>query len=146
MEKILLFGTKPADTLLVKKLADNMRIAVQEVPVSLYDCTIEQLLAVKDVGIIGGTQSKAQDFTGGTQNEVQNFAVGAVQAELKSEPGMLLFCDVTEKHLDKFLFELRNKQSSIDYKAVLTPTNRMWNVRRLSAHMAMERMSHERGK
>ena len=81
MEKILLFGTKPADTLLVKKLADNMRIAVQEVPVSLYDCTIEQLLAVKGVGIIGGTQSKAQDFTGGTQNEVQNFAVGAVQAE-----------------------------------------------------------------
>ena len=53
MEKILLFGTKPADTLLVKKLADNMRIAVQEVPVSLYDCTIEQLLAVKGVGIIG---------------------------------------------------------------------------------------------
>ena len=138
MEKILLFGTKPADTLLVKKLADNMRIAVQEVPVSLYDCTIEQLLAVKGVGIIGGTQSKAQDFTGGTQNEVQNFAVGAVQAELKSEPGMLLFCDVTEKHLDK--------QSRIDYKAVLTPTNRTWNVRRLYAHMAMERMSHERGK
>lgn len=135
MEKILLFGTKPADTLLVKKLADNMRIAVQEVPVSLYDCTIEQLLAVKGAGIMGGTQ-----------NEVQNFAVGAVQAELKSEPGMLLFCDVTEKHLDKFLFELRNKQSSIDYKAVLTPTNRTWNVRRLSAHMAMERMSHERGK
>ena len=90
MEKILLFGTKPADTLLVKKLADNMRIAVQEVPVSLYDCTIEQLLAVKGVGIIGGTQSKAQDFTGGTQNEVQNFAVGAVQAELKSEPGLSL--------------------------------------------------------
>lgn len=121
MEKILLFGTKPADTLLVKKLADNMRIAVQEVPVSLYDCTIEQLLAVKGAGIIDGAQEKAQDC-------------------------MLLFCDVTEKHLDKFLFELRNKQSSIDYKAVLTPTNRTWNVRRLSAHMAMERMSHERGK
>ena len=57
-----------------------MRIAVQEVPVSLYDCTIEQLLAVKGVGIIGGTQSKAQDFTGGTQNEVQNFAVRAGDA------------------------------------------------------------------
>lgn len=135
MEKILLFGTKPADTLLVKKLADNMRIAVQEVPVSLYDCTIEQILAVKGAGIMGGAQ-----------NKVQNFAVDTVQVELKSEPGMLLFCDVTEKHLDKFLFELRNKQSSIDYKAVLTPTNRMWNVRRLYAHMAMERMSHERGK
>lgn len=135
MEKILLFGTKPADTLLVKKLADNMRIAVQKVPVSLYDCTIEQLLAVKGAGIMGGAQ-----------NKVQNFAVDTVQVELKSEPGMLLFCDVTEKHLDKFLFELRNKQSRIDYKAVLTPTNRTWNVRRLYAHMAMERMSHERGK
>jgi hypothetical protein len=135
MEKILLFGTKPADTLLVKKLADNMRIAVQEVPVSLYDCTIEQILAVKGAGIMGGAQ-----------NKVQNFAVDTVQVELKSEPGMLLFCDVTEKHLDKFLFELRNKQSRIDYKAVLTPTNRTWNVRRLYAHMAMERMSHERGK
>ena len=78
MEKILLFGTKPADTLLVKKLADNMRIAVQEVPVSLYDCTIEQILAVKGAGIMGG----AQDFTGGTQNEVQNFAVDTVQVEL----------------------------------------------------------------
>ena len=73
MEKILLFGTKPADTLLVKKLADNMRIAVQEVPVSLYDCTIEQILAVKGAGIMGGAQGKAQDFTGGTQNEVKNF-------------------------------------------------------------------------
>ena len=135
MEKILLFGTKPADTLLVKKLADNMRIAVQEVPVSLYDCTIEQILAVKGAGIMGGAQ-----------NKVQNFAVDTVQVELKSEPVMLLFCDVTEKHLDKFLFELRNKQSRIDYKAVLTPTNRTWNVRRLYAHMAMERMSHERGK
>ena len=135
MEKILLFGTKPADTLLVKKLADNMRISVQEVPVSLYDCTIEQILAVKGAGIMGGAQ-----------NKVQNFAVDTVQVELKSEPGMLLFCDVTEKHLDKFLFELRNKQSRIDYKAVLTPTNRTWNVRRLYAHMAMERMSHERGK
>ena len=135
MEKILLFGTKPADTLLVKKLADNMRIAVHKVPVSLYDCTIEQILAVKGAGIMGGAQ-----------NKVQNFAVDTVQVELKSEPGMLLFCDVTEKHLDKFLFELRNKQSRIDYKAVLTPTNRTWNVRRLYAHMAMERMSHERGK
>lgn len=50
MEKILLFGTKPADTLLVKKLADNMRIAVQEVPVSLYDCTIEQAFSRKRCG------------------------------------------------------------------------------------------------
>ncbi len=137
MEKILLFGTKPADTLYVKKLADNMRIAVQEVPVSLYDYTIEQLLAVK-----GSAQNKVQNFAGGTI-QVQHTKQ---QAELKAEPCMLLFCDVTEKHLDKFLFELRNKQSAIDYKAVLTPTNRTWNVRRLFAHMAMERMSHERGK
>ena len=114
MEKILLFGTKPADTLLVKKLADNMRIAVQEVPVSLYDCTIEQILAVKGAGIMGGAQ-----------NKVQNFAVDTVQVELKSEPGMLLFCDVTEKHLDKFLFELRNSSQGLTIRQCLhQPTER----------------------
>ena len=36
----------------------------------------------------------------------------------------MVFCGVNEKHFDKILFELRRKQIPVDYKAVLTPSNR----------------------
>ena len=39
---------------------------------------------------------------------------------------MIVFCDLTEKHLDRFLFGLRTRGAAIRHKAVLTKTNRGW--------------------
>lgn len=54
---------------------------------------------------------------------------------------LLLFCDVSQKHLDKILFALRQKKISIDYKAVLTDTNRRWTLARLYMEMEREKKS-----
>jgi len=51
----------------------------------------------------------------------------------------MLFCDVTEKHFDKLLFEMRMKNVSVDYKAVLTPSNRQWTIPQLLRELERER-------
>ena len=48
-------------------------------------------------------------------------------------------CDVTEKQMNRLLMELRRREIRIDYKAVLTDTNRNWNVGQMYLEMARER-------
>ena len=52
---------------------------------------------------------------------------------------LMVMCDVTEKQMNRLLMEFRRREIRIDYKAVLTPTNRDWPVRRMYLEMARER-------
>lgn len=117
MEKIVLFGVDELKA--IKRIADHMRIQVQEVSVLAYHLTLEQLLAGQGTGVAESTQ--------GTEEIPQQLG------------SLMLFCGVTDKHMDKMLFELRRKKIVIEYKAVLTPTNQKWTVNRLFANMAMEK-------
>lgn len=56
----------------------------------------------------------------------------------ETKPGMVIFCDVTDKHIDKLLFEMRTGNSKVDYKAVQTKTNSQWTITRILAHMERE--------
>ena len=56
-----------------------------------------------------------------------------------------VFCGVNEKHFDKILFELRRKQIPVDYKAVLTPSNRKWSVLMLMLELTKEKNSFRQG-
>ena len=58
----------------------------------------------------------------------------------------MVFCGVNEKHFDKILFELRRKQIPVDYKAVLTPSNRKWSVLMLMLELTKEKNSFRQGK
>lgn len=51
---------------------------------------------------------------------------------------LLIFCDVPEKKFDKILFKLRQSKISVDYKAILTPTNSKWTVKRLMLELGRE--------
>ena len=53
----------------------------------------------------------------------------------------MVFCGVNEKHFDTILFELRRKQIPVDYKAVLTPSNRKWSVLMLMLELTKEKNS-----
>ena len=57
----------------------------------------------------------------------------------------MVFCGVNEKHFDKILFELRRKQIPVDYKAVLTPSNRKWSVLMLMLELTKEKNSFRQG-
>ena len=54
---------------------------------------------------------------------------------------ILIFCDLSEKHLNRMLFELKSRKVKIDLKAILTPTNRRWTLRQLHGELNRERAS-----
>lgn len=52
---------------------------------------------------------------------------------------MMVFAGITGSHLDQILFMMRKKgMKRIDYKAVLTETNRQWTVPELFAELEKE--------
>lgn len=73
----------------------------------------------------------------------KNALTAAYTGELPQE-SLLVFCDFTEKRMDKLLLSLRKNRLLIDYKAVLTPTNSQWNVLRLLLELRAERLSFEK--
>ena len=73
----------------------------------------------------------------------KNALTSAYTGELPQE-SLLVFCDFTEKRMDKLLLSLRRNRLLIDYKAVLTPTNSQWNVLRLLLELRSERLSFEK--
>ena len=52
--------------------------------------------------------------------------------------------DVTDKHMDKLLFEMRQKCFDVSFKAVLTDTNRKWNVKQMLVEMRREKFEYMR--
>lgn len=114
MEKILAFQTKEIEA--VRKIAGPLRIRVVEILPEDFRQPIENLTGT-------GTTGKAEAFTGKAPGE-----------------SLLLFCGLTEKHLDKVLQGLKQKKIQIDYKAVLTDTNKKWSV--LKLYLELEKEKH----
>ena len=52
--------------------------------------------------------------------------------------------DVTDKHMDKLLFEMRQKSFDVSFKAVLTDTNKKWNVKQMLVEMRREKFEYMR--
>lgn len=110
MEKILLLNVDERQYAIVGKLAGQMRIKV--VRPNIQDTAVK-------IGELA--KENTQESGGGT-----------------SAKSLLIFCNVSDKHMDRFLFALRQSDARIDYKAVLTPTNAQWTVSRMYAHMEFE--------
>ena len=96
-----------------------MKIRLQRVPEKDTDHTLEEIL------------------NSGSDEKVSGEEVS------DGENSLVIFCDLTEKHLDHVLARLREKQAGLCYKAVLTPTNRTWNLQKLYINMEMEKKQFE---
>ena len=114
-EKILMFGLDERQTELVRKIASNLRIKTAPIDKTMYGCTLGMLAEGK----------------GCPENLLKETQYGT----------LIVFCDVSDKHLDRILARLRSENAAIDYKAVLTPSNRGWNVRKLYFELERERNS-----
>lgn len=111
MEKILLFQCKEAEK--VRQIAGKRRIKTEVIETEFFRESIGTLER-------GRPKMPKESFSG--------------------EPpkgSLLVFCGVTKKHFDAVLADLKKGEIEIDYKAVMTPTNRMWSVLRL--YMELER-------
>ena len=119
MEKILAIACSEAQIEILKKVTGDMKIRLQRVPEKDTDHTLEEIL------------------NSGSDEKVSGEEVS------DGENSLVIFCDLTEKHLDHVLARLREKKAGLCYKAVLTPTNRKWNLQKLYINMEMEKKQFE---
>lgn len=119
MERILLFQVKQNAVTQIKKLAAPKKIDVVVLERSQAAGPLKDLLEGKNAGAL------------------------SVLEKIPPE-SLMVFCNVSEKHFDRLLFELRNKQIQVDYKAVLTPVNQHWSLSQLYVELERERIQIER--
>lgn len=118
MEKILLFQIDPAAAKQIARLASAMKIKAISVSGEWYN---QKLGWIADHQVSRESEKDAGNLPG----------------------SLLVFCGLTERHLDKMLLKLRQEKIAVDFKAVLTPTNREWTVQRLYLEMVRERKAGE---
>ena len=119
-EKILLYNVKEPQDII--KVASNMRIASGFINESDSYKTLAELAAeVKGI---------PSDVAGYHSQE--------------DKESLVIFCDVTDKHMDRLLFELRQKNTGVTFKAVLTDANKKWNISQMLVEMRRERFEYMR--
>ena len=118
MEKIVIYNVKHVKDII--KCAANMRIK----SIVLSDDMLSDTL--------GDIFVSASDYKAGDE----------LPEKSEAKPGIVIFCDVTDKHMDKLLFEMRTGNSEVDYKAVKTKTNSQWPITRILAQMEKESMEY----
>lgn len=112
------------------------RIILFQVPKKTEE-QIRHLASVKKISVVTLDRSQAA----GKLSELLEGRANAVLPALEQVPesSLMVFCDVTEKHFDKLLFEMRNKDIKVDYKAALTAANRQWTLLQLMRELERER-------
>ena len=119
-EKILLYNVKEPQDII--KAASNMRIASGFINESDSYKTLAELAAeVKGI---------PSDVAGYHSQE--------------DKESLVIFCDVTDKHMDRLLFEMRQKHTGVTLKAVLTDANKKWNISQMLVEMRRERFEYMR--
>ena len=119
MEKILIYQVKEKEA--VKQLLAPMKIRLEEIK------TTDLRQSIGDLA-----EGKKNVLTTPIRNRHRNGC-------------FFVLYGVNEKHFDKILFELRRKQIPVDYKAVLTPSNRKWSVLMLMLELTKEKNSFRQG-
>ena len=110
MEKIILFSVKDAKK--INKLASQMIIKVYYVNPMVCGGTLHDIVDGKKIETISSTIAPSK--------------------------GLMLMCDVTQKHMDKLLFAVKRDNLDVGYKAILTKTNAKWSLAQMLLHMEME--------
>lgn len=118
MEKIVIYNVKHVKDII--KCAANMRIKSIVLSDDMLSDTLGDILV------------SASDYKAGDE----------LPEKSEAKPGIVIFCDVTDKHIDKLLFEMRTGNSEVDYKAVKTKTNSQWSITRILAQMEKESMEY----
>lgn len=122
-EKILLYNVKEPQDII--KAAANMRIVSGFINEPDTEKTLAELVAfVKNISLSEAAEYHSQD------ND--------------NKESLIVFCDVTDKHMDRLLFEIRQKNIDVTFKAVLTDTNKKWNINQMLVEMRRERFEYMR--
>lgn len=120
MEKLLLIHSTKEIQLQVKNVASRLKLALDIIPEEYCGCRLKELAAGK---------------------YAQNPPDAATGPAAQTPPSLLILCGLRDKRLDKVLFELRRADIPVDYKAILTPSNKEWTVPELMKELQRERQA-----
>lgn len=124
MEKLICFQIE--NTREIERLASNMKIRVIKADASMYNEMLDNIVNGKISSVNDSFSTSISPLL--TDNKLPSDSI-------------LIFCDLSEKHLNRMLFELKSRKVQIDLKAILTPTNRRWTLRHLHDELERERSS-----
>ena len=124
MEKLICFQIE--NTREIERLASNMKIRVIKADAAMYNEMLDNIVNGKISSVNGSFSASTSTLV--TENKLPSDSI-------------LIFCDLSEKHLNRMLFELKSRKVQIDLKAILTPTNRKWTLRQLHDELERERAS-----
>lgn len=125
MEKLLLFGTDDIEYIKIKQIVSRMKIKCERIEPLYHCCTLGS--------IESGLYKNAPVSVSSSSPPV---------SPLQASESLLVMCGFSDKRMDKLLFELRRSDTRIDFKAVLTPTNKAWTISRLLLEMHKERAAY----
>jgi len=129
MEKLIAINLDDSEYVRLQKIAGRMRLRAERL-----DCSVGEDYNA-ELGEIASGKYKGNLQSGNKCEEYEN--------QLKDDKSLILICGLSEKRLDKVLFELRRAEVAADFKAVLTPANKNWTLRRLFAELGRERAAME---
>ena len=118
MEKIVIYNVKHVKDII--KCAANMRIKSIVLSDDMLSDTLGDILV------------SASDYKAGDE----------LPEKSEAKPGIVIFCDVTDKHIDKLLFEMWTGNSEVDYMDLKTKTNCQLTITRILAQMEKESMEY----
>ena len=117
MAQVLLFQCDENSVQQIRQILVPMKISCRTVPQTKFHLTLTEIIKNQaDDGFFGGDAPKES---------------------------LLVMCDFSEKQVDRLLLELRRKEVKIDHKAVLTKTNKDWDINHLYFEMRREKLMHE---
>lgn len=140
MEKLLLIHSTKETQLQVKNVASRLKLALDIIPEEYCDCRLQELAAGKYAQKPAG--ACGQVLSGSTMAE--NTAPAPTDAcgqATQVSASLLILCGLRDKRLDKVLFELKRADIPVDYKAILTPSNKEWTVPELMKELQRERQA-----
>lgn len=122
MEKLLLFSVNDAEFQKIKQIASRLKLRCERVE------------PVYDKLTLGEIASGA--------NAALSRATGQAAISPALSESLLVMCHLSEKRMDKLLFELRRADAKLSYKAILTPTNAGWTLSRLMLELQREKAAY----
>lgn len=126
MEKLVIINLDNNEYGKVQGIAGRMKLQTERIECKEsgdYNITLEEISVGKFKGAL-----QSDENVGSSENN----------------KSLILLCGLREKRLDKVLFELRRAEVSADFKAILTPTNKSWPLKRLFAELSRERAAMEK--
>ncbi len=135
MEKLIAINLGDSEYSRLQKIAGRMRLKAERLECSAgedYNAALEEIASGKyKEHLQSGDKCGGHLQSSDKCEEYKN--------QPKDDRSLILICGLSEKRLDKVLFELRRAEVAADFKAVLTPTNKNWTLRRLFAELSRER-------